>query len=1130
MRSINKIFKALILLFFWSIPNIFTGVDLTELVDTYNPLKAEFKHLSPVHGALWWESGLLERYHDFGNNDATIQLLHQFFHTVNGIFNITLNKSYGAAHLTPASIGRIIGTLEKIRLDEKSADSEKIAAELKTSIDNDDDIKKSLATLDAQHKAFLTSYQTKELALKAILKAGKKTKSPLKLWLDYKAKQSEKQQHLESGEKGFQKDKGAAEKKLLQIRSQFKDEASARELYAKTKRTISFDKWYSKIKTSEKELANLASTSFDTWKKKQKEALITINEEIKKLLLDEKSATAVAEHDKLDAEIHGLAYQISRHDAARARAGLAQIPQQLTRAIVQSLPGAQQQYFPFTPYMFLLGFVYRSADSRQALADYFKGLQSTLPTEIFMAPLATDWLTKKFSAADIEQTKKALHAAGSDIVKLSELYESLVITIMKKRRAGMPNNIQYKDALFEGVAFSDCQESLLRNLMNLLAFDDSGRFSIETLSKKISSDAIQEQIKHFYSNNPLDADVTKLTTHNAWANVAEHQPWVAYNRKLLDGTNETVEAPLNTQGFMYCAGVDGAPIFGKEPLEKLFNIGHPPKVCTIEVFGDDFKLIVNKERDQQSTYIIVNPVKYHVFEAQPSIKNIIIFFNQMLGLKLYDNIATEFVGKNFNTTYLPELLNRFDWNCNIPSDIDKNDYTAKKINLICELEKATQFKVTLNQRHGKFTLIRLHDETTKLFDSLFKKIQKKPLFLLAESSVDDVTRIGLLNLFSGQIFTNITKALHQCDHRYLLLRTFLYYMIDTKQDSQKFDIITYIIEQQETHFFALLEKLIYSFQITQDSYYLSQIIKAFVKMPLISDTKNPFNRIFNQVFQQLDPYKKLLIYATLVKKNQAYEVAEKAAFMGLKSPDAIVRQAAWDLYGELLEKGQAYQAIEKAALEGTKSPDAVQHRSALDLYTQLVEKGRSYEGAEEAANAGFKNPNPQIQRAALTLYKNLIDKGRAYRVAEIAATWQVKQSDTEAYLSGLDLYEHLVQRGHAYKKAIKAAAKGLTIPDIIVQIAAIGLYCQLVEKDQAYKEAEKAAAEGLLEASSSISESVLSLYEMLFRKGHGFAQAKKVLAVLPAEKEESKKALQALLIKYRPKKKKVPAQVAQPAT
>ena len=104
-------------------------ISLGEIKETYTVLNPNFSSLSPIIGAVWWESGVIHNYYKFGNctkekgratlGDATIQLIHELFHELAGDLSITTGKFQIASLFSPQIIARILGTIINSRPEKK---------------------------------------------------------------------------------------------------------------------------------------------------------------------------------------------------------------------------------------------------------------------------------------------------------------------------------------------------------------------------------------------------------------------------------------------------------------------------------------------------------------------------------------------------------------------------------------------------------------------------------------------------------------------------------------------------------------------------------------------------------------------------------------------------------------------------------------------------------------------------------------------------------------------------------------------------------------------------------------------------------------------------------------------------
>lgn len=94
-----------------------------DLKDLYTIFKPEYRHLSPVHGALSWETPLIESMYRFDPHslDEKTSSLNKFmrklFYLNNDMINFNVMQSHTelATHITPFMVGQIMGAIERER-------------------------------------------------------------------------------------------------------------------------------------------------------------------------------------------------------------------------------------------------------------------------------------------------------------------------------------------------------------------------------------------------------------------------------------------------------------------------------------------------------------------------------------------------------------------------------------------------------------------------------------------------------------------------------------------------------------------------------------------------------------------------------------------------------------------------------------------------------------------------------------------------------------------------------------------------------------------------------------------------------------------------------------------------------
>ena len=107
-----SVFGYFLLILIFLTNSFLFSLDPRLLKGTYNPLEEKYKKLSPIHGAILRESGVLWNYYKFGDDkDPQIQLIKDLYHEHLGAFLYSRSKNRIAAHLSVNLIGKIIGTI-----------------------------------------------------------------------------------------------------------------------------------------------------------------------------------------------------------------------------------------------------------------------------------------------------------------------------------------------------------------------------------------------------------------------------------------------------------------------------------------------------------------------------------------------------------------------------------------------------------------------------------------------------------------------------------------------------------------------------------------------------------------------------------------------------------------------------------------------------------------------------------------------------------------------------------------------------------------------------------------------------------------------------------------------------------
>ncbi|MDP3889028.1 MAG: PEP/pyruvate-binding domain-containing protein, partial [bacterium] len=188
--------------------------------------------------------------------------------------------------------------------------------------------------------------------------------------------------------------------------------------------------------------------------------------------------------------------------------------------------------------------------------------------------------------------------------------------------------------------------------------------------------------------------------------------------------------------------------------------------------------------------------------------------------------------------------------------------------------------------------------------------------------------------------------------------------------------------------FSVFEKLV------EREKSLAEAIEA-VKLGVI-DSKEYIRR---KTFTLLE--KLMLLLETLITKGQAFDLATKAASLGITTPD---KSMALRLFENLVVKGQAFNEATKAATIGMEGKFT---GNALRLFENLVKKGQAFDEATKAAKLGLENSDENIKRKAFSLFEQLVEKGKAFDEATAVASLGITNPDISIRHISLRLFEKL---------------------------------------------------------------------------------------------------------------------------
>ncbi len=352
-----------------------------------------------------------------------------------------------------------------------------------------------------------------------------------------------------------------------------------------------------------------------------------------------------------------------------------------------------KSYYPKNFTLCLLySFVYKKADNRPALKNFFKELCTENLKGTDPSAATEGWANGAFNIKTLNELTFAFEKADEKNAVLdaadSAAFEEIIAAGIVKNLTSMGGMLEmcgYGDAFPTGskTSFSDCSESTLRNICDIYSLDDKkGTFSANILKNVLWEKAkLPQNITNFYGtyganeggNKPwTSAALGKTNLRNAWLKdvIQTNIPYATYNKRYKNNVLKEKK---------------GAYVPSTSKLKKIEIAGLP----ATETFNND---------------------DVNGYDLDPSTANLIIMLNSILGLNLFDkkNMEEEITQKNFVETYLPQLAKA------LKSTITIKTVEIKDEQGITKVRDILTFTTNKNQKFRVLITRERHAETEKI--------------------------------------------------------------------------------------------------------------------------------------------------------------------------------------------------------------------------------------------------------------------------------------------------------------------------------------------------------------------------------------------------------------------------------
>ena len=684
-------------------------------------------------------------------------------------------------------------------------------------------------------------------------------------------------------------------------------------------------------------------------------------------------------------------------------------------------------------------------------------------------------------------------------------YETLVVTLLqnltgKETHPEKLEQIWNAQVTINGTtyAFADCVETLMRNLINILAYDlKSQALSTAKLTKKFPN--AKEVIVNFYTKYPTIKDQKNPEAYNAWAQLVSDIQGVKYNPPKGE-SNKTYDLEPSYPNLImltnYLLGLDwfeqpatypeDPETFTKEHINQfvaLFGTAKDTELKNLEEYGD--LTITNQDETVTFTIKTTSSHGYMQYTTQQTSIPSISIKNYQAYPQLY-NITQ--VTKWLNT---PEhIIHLF------AQPIDEADFSSRLPEILATIPYTWMlFVENLLGKHpdqdvARKAIINLYKKLIKniaQYNEMEKKNITRNAIRAAKTATTDQNkdiRNAALNLWKklfnkGQGFSEAieTAKLGTTDQNKDIRDAALHLWKELFSRGQGF---TEAIETATT----AIANPDYNVRITALRLRLLLFYQGQGFDGAIETAKTGINKTnLNSHDNDLD------LWRNFFRSGQGFTEAIQFAKIGIKDTNWMVRNNALKLFIELVKKDQGFPEAIDAAKTRITDTDRTIRNNALELFKELIKKDQAIKEAIEFAKKGITDQDWMVSNNTLKMWGVLFNNSQGLNAAIEFAKKGINETDLNIRIKALELLKELIKKGQGFTETIEAAKIAITDQDETIRNKALKLFIELVKKDQGFPEAIDAAKKGIADTDWMAKASALNLFKELFKKGQGFPEA-----------------------------------------
>lgn len=655
MVKIRTIFAVFALFFISAVQPL----NLKDLKGTHD-LVQEHPELWVGVGASWWETHLVESFYRHGHpNHATMKLIRELFHAPNEAnFNPTTIAKLPGAHLTPGMIGQIMRAITLIQ------DKAALRAELISIFLENHDFQAAVKRITAEHEELGKQLKKLDQEDSRLRLLAEQTRSIIATCAHQLPISEGERNHLIR----------QANHELLEILRQ-----------AKKERVALTDEKIAEILQKAQVMMQRFMKDFSHYFHFFKDDLLEYNAKLKQLL---------AEQEAIGRQETRLKKLQNNCNPASMEKRVAKLVDLIISSLHECDPAvATPQYVPCTTQFIFMSLLYAKTQTKADLMPYYAGLGDLVPAEQQATLQSPEWLAQEFERSQVQpiierlqtsveqapedqKISAALSAVSREEIVYAELMSQYYIGSLPKLFKYV--NISFPTTMGRDITYANCMEVMIRNLCNIVAYDDK-------VNNFVAQNSFSQELKDFYQTHSSAALAGSHDVHKAWAPLVEHQPLVAYCNMINRQTRVVHQSGQGVDGFMF--GLPQELIARHQLRTMMFDGAQLPVVK----FGD-------------LHYVVAPADQYYCYELLPSMPNVILLLNRLLGLQLYDapQEAELLTQETFKSIYFPALCDNLGWEydqaqVNAEALDKKNDY---KFPMCLKLNAQHAWTFSLNLEHG----------------------------------------------------------------------------------------------------------------------------------------------------------------------------------------------------------------------------------------------------------------------------------------------------------------------------------------------------------------------------------------------------------------------------------------------